>query len=91
MELAAHKLIALWDRAAARDFVDVFILAKSFKPDEILKQAKDLDEGLLDKRLAEQFGQLAKYSDTDLPINPKGVPSLRQFFCDWSVRLGSEG
>jgi hypothetical protein len=91
VELAAHKLIALWDRAAARDFVDVFILAKSFQPDEILKQAKDLDDGLIDKRLAEQFGQLAKYSDLDLPINPESVPSLRQFFYDWAVRLEPEG
>jgi hypothetical protein len=87
LELAAHKLIALWDRAAARDFVDVFVLAKSFHEDEILKQAKDLDHGLNDERLANQFGELHKYSDTDLPIGADSVPALRQFFHDWSVRL----
>ena len=29
-ELAGHKLLALFDRAAARDFSDVYVLARLF-------------------------------------------------------------
>lgn len=38
-EMAARKLLALFDRAAVRDFVDVFTLAKRFEKNDILRRA----------------------------------------------------
>jgi len=38
-ELAGRKVIALFDRAAARDFVDVFALSRRFSKTEVLELA----------------------------------------------------
>ena len=38
-ELAGHKLLALFDRAAARDFSDVYVLAHRFGKDVLLARA----------------------------------------------------
>jgi len=42
-ELAGRKVIALFDRAAARDFVDVFMLSSSFGRDELLSLAAEVN------------------------------------------------
>jgi hypothetical protein len=45
-ELAGHKLLALFDRAAARDFADVYVLAHCFGKDVLLARAAQIDAGL---------------------------------------------
>jgi predicted nucleotidyltransferase component of viral defense system len=44
-ELAGHKLLALFDRAAARDFADVYVLAGRFGKDTLLARATQIDAG----------------------------------------------
>lgn len=44
-ELAGHKLLALFDRAAARDFADVYVLARWFGKDTLLARAAHTDAG----------------------------------------------
>jgi Nucleotidyl transferase AbiEii toxin, Type IV TA system len=44
-ELAGHKLLALFDRAAARDFADVYVLARRFGKDMLLARATQTDAG----------------------------------------------
>lgn len=44
-ELAGHKLPALFDRAAARDFVDVYLLAQRFGKEVLLARAAQIDAG----------------------------------------------
>jgi Nucleotidyl transferase AbiEii toxin, Type IV TA system len=44
-ELAGHKLLALFDRAAARDFTDVRLLARRFGKDVLLARAAQIDAG----------------------------------------------
>jgi predicted nucleotidyltransferase component of viral defense system len=39
-ELAGHKLLALFDRAAARDFVDVYVLARRFGKDVMVREPR---------------------------------------------------
>ncbi len=41
LELAARKVLALYDRAAARDFVDLHTLAGHFDVDELIELARD--------------------------------------------------
>ena len=38
-ELAGNKLLALFDRAAARDFADIYILARRFGKEALLARA----------------------------------------------------
>ncbi len=42
-ELAGRKLLALFDRAAARDFADVLLLARRFGKDVLLARAAQID------------------------------------------------
>ena len=44
-ELAGRKLLALFDRAAARDFADVRLLAQRFGKDVLLARAAQIDAG----------------------------------------------
>lgn len=44
-ELAGRKLLALFDRAEARDFADVFMLAEHYPVDVLLGRAAQLDDG----------------------------------------------
>ena len=39
-ELAGNKLLALFDRAAARDFADIYILARRFGKDVLLVRGR---------------------------------------------------
>jgi predicted nucleotidyltransferase component of viral defense system len=42
-ELAGHKLLALFDRAAARDFSDIYVLAHRFGKNVLLSRAAQID------------------------------------------------
>ena len=44
-ELAGRKLVALFDRAEARDFTDVYALAARFGTDTLLSRAAEVDAG----------------------------------------------
>jgi hypothetical protein len=46
-ELAGRKLLALFDRAAARDFADVRLLARRFGKDVLLARTAQIDAGCL--------------------------------------------
>jgi hypothetical protein len=88
-ELGARKLLALFARAEARDFVDVYLLAIDFGRDTIQELARQLDLGLGAQPLAEAISRLAIYSDGDLPIDQALVPDLREFFRVWTVELSA--
>lgn len=88
-ELAGRKTLALFDRAAARDFVDVYHLAEHFDRDALLERAAALDLGFDFDMFAEQLRRLDRYRDEDLPIEGQGVPSLRRFFADWLRELST--
>lgn len=88
-ELAARKLIALFDRAEARDFADVFALAQRYDTDLLLHRAAQIDPGFDPAVLATMIGSLSRFSDDEIPIAPLEVPTLRDFFCRWRLRLQS--
>jgi len=44
-ELAGRKLVALFDRAEARDFADVFVLAQRFGKEVLMQRAGEVDLG----------------------------------------------
>jgi hypothetical protein len=54
-ELAGHKLLALFDRAAARDFADIYVLAHRFGKDVLLARAAQIDAGFDTKVLADML------------------------------------
>ncbi|HEY5135428.1 MAG TPA: nucleotidyl transferase AbiEii/AbiGii toxin family protein [Candidatus Nanopelagicales bacterium] len=86
-ELAGRKLLALFDRAEARDFADVYVLLQTYTKSQLLSWANDIDAGFDTAVLAEQLGTLRRFLDSDLPVERAATTQLRQFFEDWRHEL----
>jgi hypothetical protein len=87
-ELAGHKLLALFDRAAARDFADVYVLAHRFGKDVLLARAAQIDAGFDANMLAGMFATLGRFTDDEIPV-PDGLSAaeLRTFYSTWRAEL----
>ena len=86
-ELAARKVLALFDRAAARDFADVFELTQHFAKDDLLEQAAQVDRGFDRPIFAQMLRSLDRFTDEDLPAPEAQIPALRSFFATWANEL----
>jgi hypothetical protein len=87
-ELAGHKLLALFDRAAARDFADVYVLARLFGKDGLLARAGRIDAGFDVRVLADMIATLDRFSDDELPMPGGSSPAeLRAFYAAWRAEL----
>lgn len=86
-ELAGRKLIALFDRAEARDFADVYTLAQRFGRTVLLQRAAEVDLGFDRDVLATMMRSLDRFSDGELPVEADDVDALRSYFRDWAEQL----
>lgn len=86
-ELAARKLLALYGRALPRDFVDVYRVTRSRSESALLELARNIDPGLEQAQLAIAMRQLARYTDSQLDIEPELLDDLRSYFTDWAMKL----
>ncbi len=86
-ELAGRKVIALFDRAAARDFVDVYALSRRFSKTELLDLAREVDSGFRRAGLPRHAQALARYGDVDLGLGDVDIAALRAFFQQWITEL----
>jgi Nucleotidyl transferase AbiEii toxin, Type IV TA system len=78
-ELARHKLLALFDRAAARDFADVYVLARRFGKDVLLARAGRIDAGFDSTVLASMLATLDRFADSEIPLpDDSSVAELNQ-------------
>ena len=87
-ELAGHKLLALFDRAAARDFADIYVLARRFGKAALLARAAQIDAGFDATVLADMLATLDRFTDDEIPL-PGGssVAELRAFYSTWQSEL----
>jgi hypothetical protein len=88
-ELAGRKLLSLFDRAEARDFADVFVLAQHFSKDLLLVRASEIEISLNTDVLAQMMRSVVRYSDAELPIDESLLKDLRFFFEKWANELDS--
>ncbi|MGQ9779062.1 MAG: nucleotidyl transferase AbiEii/AbiGii toxin family protein [Bacillota bacterium] len=79
-ELAADKLLALFGRAEARDFVDVFFLARRFGFPIMLNWAKEKDPGFDPYRLALGIARLEELPRAEFAIDEPTYKEMRAFF-----------
>ncbi|MGH9248944.1 MAG: nucleotidyl transferase AbiEii/AbiGii toxin family protein [Acidimicrobiales bacterium] len=84
-ELAGRKVIALFDRAEARDFADVHDLAQRFGKNLLLERAAEVDAGFDMQVFAEMLRTLSRFIDADVPVDDVG--KVRQFFASWVDEL----
>jgi predicted nucleotidyltransferase component of viral defense system len=86
-ELAGRKLAALFSRAEARDFADVYVLAQRFSKELLLERAAEDDLGFDHRVLAEMMRTLDRFTDEELPVGSSNVDAVRAFFRDWAIEL----
>jgi predicted nucleotidyltransferase component of viral defense system len=89
-ELAARKLLALFDRAAARDFVDVHALSAWFDLDRLVEVAAQLDNGFDAEVLVEMLASLRRFTDEELADLGAEPTTLRAFIDRWRVDLSDD-
>lgn len=90
-ELAARKLLALFDRAEARDFVDVHALSERFDLDEFLDLAAQLDAGFTPALLADMLASHLRFADEEIADLGGDAPAIREFANTWRTRLVDSG
>jgi hypothetical protein len=86
-ELAGRKTLALFDRAEARDFTDVYTLARRYGKDLLLARAAEVDMGFDTAVFAQMLSTLSRFQDSELPIPDGQVSDLRSFFVGWASEL----
>jgi len=86
-ELGGRKLLALFDRAEARDFADVFVLAQRFSKELLIVRASEIEISLKIDVLAQMMRSIVRFSDLDLPIDESLLKDLRFFFEEWANEL----
>jgi len=86
-ELAGRKLVALFDRAEARDFADVFALTQRFNRSVLLQRAAEVDLGFDPIVLAEMMRTIDRFTNDELPIDHTDADHMRNFFHRWANEL----
>lgn len=87
LELAARKLLALFGRAEARDFADVYVLAHHFGKNAIINMARNIDPGFEPGVLAQMIQTMDRFEDSEIPLPPVKLPPARSFFAHWAQEL----
>ncbi len=86
-DLAADKLLALFGRAEARDYVDVYYLAKRFSTDEMLSWAKAKDPGLDEYVFATMLGHIDRHDRREFEVDEATFAALSDFFSELRATL----
>lgn len=89
-ELAADKVLALFDRAEARDFVDVHALVRVHGRERLLELAELKDPGFSREAFAGMLGTIARLGREEFEVDDEALDELRRFFADWRRELGSD-
>ncbi len=86
-ELAADKLLALFDRAQARDFLDVRALIERFGLERMCQLASEKDRGFSRAVLVEMLGSFDRFTADELGIDEPDRRSLAGSVQRWREAL----
>lgn len=85
LELAGRKLLALFGRAEARDFADVYVLVQRYGKSRVLEQAAALDAGFDLSVLGQMMRTLDRFDDDEIPLPSAQVAEARTYFAAWAA------
>jgi hypothetical protein len=86
-ELAVDKLLALFGRAAPRDYVDVFFMAKRHGIDQMLAWAPEKDGGFSPYFLAEGLGQMVRLDRGLFDVDDPTFAEMTEFYAELRAEL----
>ncbi|MGE5828231.1 MAG: nucleotidyl transferase AbiEii/AbiGii toxin family protein [Micromonosporaceae bacterium] len=92
-DVMAGKMDALYNRAAARDFLDIdaAITSGRYTLDQLCDLAQDADAGFDRQLFAAMLARVERFDDADFTeygVTPEHVTALRQRVNDWRTSLG---
>lgn len=93
IDMSANKLMALFSRAALRDFVDIYFILKTgkFTEDELIANAQKKDPGFDLYWLGVAFERIRQFKEDapDMLLLDGSLPLqiLKTFFGEWQERL----
>jgi len=95
VDIATNKLLALFGRAALRDFIDVYFLVKEhFSKNELIEKAAQKDPGFDLYWLGVALGRVDGFSedapDLHLLTRPCAMNELKEFFGLWKKDILKE-
>lgn len=86
-ELAANKLLALFSRAEARDFVDFAALEPNFGVDRLCELATEKDAGFDRGVLAEMLNRIDRIPNDEFLLDAERLTALRRSVLGWQLQL----
>lgn len=87
---AGNKMLALFGRAAPRDFSDVYELSRRYNREQLLCFAAERDLGFDRDVFRQMLRFLHRIDDSAIPIDDQEVLSLRVYFANWEHELFSQ-
>jgi hypothetical protein len=95
IDIATNKLLALFGRAALRDFIDVyFLIQEHFSKNELIEKAAQKDPGFDLYWLGVAMGRVEGFSedapDLHLLTRPCPMKELKEFFGIWKKDIVKE-
>jgi hypothetical protein len=89
-ELAADKVLALFGRAAARDYQDVAALRRHFSWTVLLELASEKDAGFSVERFLDAIAAFDRLDADDFDLSRAGYEQLRSEVAAWPQQIRSE-
>lgn len=86
-ELAGRKVVALFSRAEARDYADVFALLRRYPKHELLEFAAESDAGFDRAVFAEMLRGVLRHDDARLAAGGATADEIRSTFLVWASEL----
>jgi predicted nucleotidyltransferase component of viral defense system len=86
-ELAGRKVVALFDRAEARDFADVYDLLRRFDKGELLGLAWEIDGGFDLDVFVDMLRSIERHDDALLAAGGAPPEAVRSTFLAWAQDL----
>ena len=86
-ELAGRKLLALFDRAEARDFADIYSLHTKFDKSTLLARASELDDGFDEAMFAMMIRTVRRFGPEDFHPGEDEFPAIVRFFSAWADEI----
>ena len=89
-ELAANKVLALFDRAEARDFLDLVELTRHFELQSLMDLAGEKDAGFDTARFLESLASFQRFTPADFGIDEAEYRLLGVTVAKWRNDLGRD-
>jgi hypothetical protein len=87
-ELAADKMLALYGRAEARDFVDVYRLRSLYSREQLCELAHEKDRGFVTNMFAEALRGIDRRDRFEFDVDATTFAALKREFSEWVRELG---